>query len=186
MARIKCSIKLRPRDLRLKDVVRFYGAIASNKVTVGVHGTQGVSNVKKAVANEFGGIFTITKTRKVRMANGRYATLKAGTQFRIPPRPFVRLYLYPNKVKRIQGEYIARISEEIRHGFKTPVAKARSVLKDVAFVAQKQMQETIQGNTTLEPNAPFTIARKGFDYPLVEKGNLLNSIKGKVKPIGGR
>jgi len=33
----------------------------------------------------------------------------------------------------------------------------------------------------LEPNAPSTIARKGFDQPLVEEGDLLSSLTYRIK-----
>jgi len=155
------KIEFKKRDVRLKDVPKFLQGLIENKVTVGIHQTQdkrprGKSNVYIGYINEFG------------LGN-------------FPPRPFVRLYLYPEKTYRVMNEYRNRYNEQIRQGLKTPIMSAKNVLKDVGEIAQKEMRDIILSNTMLISNAPKTIELKGFDYPLVETGRLVNAIKYKVE-----
>ena len=88
-------MKFKDRDVRLKDIPKFYKELSSNKLTVGVHHEQGSHNVEKAVWNEFGKIIILQSPLRKRLADGTYAKLKMGTVLHTPARPFVRLYLYP-------------------------------------------------------------------------------------------
>lgn len=189
----RATLELRKRDVRLKDVPLFYKGLVENKMSIGVHKREGMvvgdgtlpnkaNNLEKAYWNEFGTTHVVKKDfRKWARGLGKYIKIKAGTIITIPPRPFVRLYLYDNKIRKITQNYNYEISNAFKYGLKQPKTNANEVQKNVAFVAEKEMQETIRGNSTLQPNADFTIDVKGFDYPLFETGKLLNAIKGKVE-----
>lgn len=58
-----------------------------------------------------------------------------------------------------------------------PYAEA---LKIFAEWAARRIRDRIDDRTAFAPNAPSTIEKKGFDYPLVESGVLRHSIKGTV------
>ena len=155
------KIEFKKRDVRLKDVPKFLQGLIENKVSIGVHSTQdrrpkGKSNVDIGFINEFG------------LQN-------------VPARPFVRLYLYPEKTYRVMNEYRNRYNEQIKQGLKTPIKSAKDILNDVGRIGQTEMRDIILSNTMLTPNAPLTIELKGFDYPLVETGRLVNAIKYKVE-----
>lgn len=189
----RITLELKKRDVRLKDIPLFYKGLVENKMSIGVHKREGISvgdgilpnkanNLEKAYWNEFGTRHVVKRDfKKWARGLGKYINIKAGTIIIIPPRPFVRLYLYNNKIKKISQSYNYEISNAFRDGLKQPKTSADKVLKNVSFLVEKEMQETIRGNSTLKPNANFTIDVKGFDYPLFETGKLLNAIKGKVE-----
>ena len=80
-----------------------------------------------------------------------------GTE-KIPPRPFFRTTIANNKGKWI--DYIRKVQ--------TLDAKAGELIKgDLVFSIL---------NWTEPPNAPYTIAKKGFNKPLVEQGIMSRSI----------
>ena len=160
---IYSKIEFKQRDIRLADIPKFYQGLMENKVSIGVHNKQDKrpkkkSNLDIAYINEFG------------LGN-------------VPARPFVRLYLYPKKLQRVMNEYRNRYNEQIRQGVKPPITSAKNVLKDVGILGQVEMRDIILSNTILQPNALKTIELKGFDYPLVETGRLVEAIKYKVEKI---
>ena len=48
------KIEFKKRDVRLKDIPKFYQELIENKVSIGIHKAQGSHNVEKAFWNEFG------------------------------------------------------------------------------------------------------------------------------------
>ena len=46
------------------------------------------------------------------------------------------------------------------------------------------MKDIILSNSRLKPNSPATVEIKGFDYPLVNSGQLVQSIDYRVKKRG--
>ena len=112
MAR-RVTLEFQKRDVRLKDIPLFYKNLADNKITVGVHKREGMevgstdlpkkaNTLEKAYWNEFGTTHTVTKLfRKRARTDNKLVTFKEGTIINIPPRPFVRLYLYPEKIQKI-------------------------------------------------------------------------------------
>ena len=192
MAR-RATLKLKKRDVRLKDIPLYYKGLIENKVTIGVHKREGrevgsgelpnkANALEKAFWNEFGTTHVVKRDfRKKSKTDGKFITLKAGTIIRIPARPFIRLYLYSDRVKRVFTEYKNSFNRAFMNGLKQPKTNAKETLKDVAYRGEIVMKEGIVGQNDLQPNAPLTVYLKGFDYPLFETGAMLNAIRGQVE-----
>lgn len=92
----------------------------------------------------------------------------------VPPRPFIR-----QAFERFGREW-ARLNEnlygEILDGA-IEIDEALEILGD-----QMAADIRLSGELLMRPpNAPFTIAKKGFDNPLIETGELLGSVTFEVK-----
>lgn len=92
---------------------------------------------------------------------------------KIPSRPFMRTSFDRNRLK-YEGA-LKVIATKSTFGPAEVVDK----MKDLGAAAAIDMQRTIR-DKEFQKNAPSTIARKGFDYPLVETGLLVSSIKSRV------
>ena len=104
-----------------------------------------------------------------------------GKEFKIPPRPFVRLNFYPDVLKNISEHYALTLNLTEQTGLKYPKNKSKKVLESVAKFSEKQMKSIATGMySNYAPNAALTIAIKGFDRPLFRTGQMINHIKGKV------
>ena len=94
----------------------------------------------------------------------------------VPARPFMRA-----AIKRIRDGFrplLADLYEGLEGGL---TAENAAELGDyAAFI----VSDTIKG-WTQPPNAPSTIARKGFNDPLVETGEMRDSVRVWVKPRRG-
>jgi hypothetical protein len=89
----------------------------------------------------------------------------------VPPRPFMR-----NTVKAKSGEWPDAIALQL----KATHYDTKVTLERVGEAIKGQIQDTIL-NFISPPNAPSTIARKGFDAPLREHGDMLNAVAAEVK-----
>jgi hypothetical protein len=89
----------------------------------------------------------------------------------IPPRPFFR-----NMVARKQREWPAAIANLLRA---TNYDVPRTLQMTGDAIAGQLRQSII--DTNAPPLAPSTIARKGFDKPLILTGHMLNSIDYEIK-----
>ena len=89
----------------------------------------------------------------------------------IPPRPFFR-----NMIAAKKGEWPAAIAKLL----KANNNDAHKTLELVGQAVAGQLRQSII-DTNSPPLAPATIARKGFDKPLVDTGHMLNSISYEVK-----
>ena len=192
MARI-VNLKLKKRDVQIKDIPLYYKGLVENKVSIGIHKRKGrevgsgelpskANALEKAFWNEFGTTHVVKKDfKKKSKIDGKFVKFKAGTVISIPARPFIRLYLYPDRVKRIFMEYENSLNRAFMNGLKQPKNNAKETLKDVAYRGEIVMKEGIVGQNDLQPNAPLTVYLKGFDYPLFETGSMLNAIRGQVE-----
>lgn len=181
---MKVNIKLQKRDVEIKDIPIFYKTLTENKISVGVHKEQGRHNVEKALWNEFGvAPFRLATPMKKKLANGKFVKLLPETVLQIPARPFVRLYLHPSSLENFRKYYEQEMNYKFLSGLKTPAQDAKNLLNDVSDFTEEQMKKNVVEGNDLKRNAPLTIAIKGFDYPLVETGKMLKSIKGKVEKI---
>lgn len=92
----------------------------------------------------------------------------------IPQRSFVRGWF---------DENLPRVRLRLREEMVKVVKGNQSYAKGLQVFADwcaREMRDRIDSRSALTPNAPSTVAKKGFDYPLVEDGNLRAAIKGKV------
>jgi len=157
--------------LRLENTQRLRAAIAelrSARVTVGIQSREGrledpeggATVLKKAVDNEFG------------------VAADSGTGWRVPPRPFMRL-TFEEAWRRWSNSLRRRVRGYVRG----KISLAR-VLQRTGLDAKADVQETI---TTLRepPNAPMTVEQKGSDNPLIDTGQMRQSIRFEAT-VGGR
>jgi len=104
-----------------------------------------------------------------------------GTE-KIPPRPAFREGMEHSirENKKLIEAQLKNITQRLLSGRKAEVKQSLTVmLTQIGRVAKAKTKEIIkQGSTT--PNAPSTIARKGFDHPLFETGLLLESVEYEV------
>ncbi len=180
MARL-VQMKFKERDVRLKDIPKFYEDLSTKKLTIGVHHEQGKHNVEKAVWNEFGKTTILQAPLRKKLADGTYARLKEGTILNTPARPFVRLYLYPERFNKLKQVFVDALDDCFISGLKDYKNKANMVLDMMGYSGKNEMQDIILSQNVLLPNAELTIAIKGFDYPLVREGKLVNAIDYKVR-----
>lgn len=178
------KIEFKKRDIRLQDIPKFYQGLVENKVSVGVHREQGSHNVDKAFWNEFGGgTFTLSTPMRKKLADGSWVRLDAGTTLRMPARPFIRLYLRPENIRLIRECYLSKINDSFQSGLKAPKTDAKEVLNEVGEGGKVAQWTNMEEWTTKLPNAPLTVAIKGFNHPLFDTGKMFNAIKYKVRKI---
>lgn len=89
---------------------------------------------------------------------------------RVPPRPFFTLAVEKNK-----GRWPINLGTALKKN-KMNAATALGLL---GLEVKEEIQDEIREMTT-PPNAPSTIARKGFDKPLVDTSTMLKSVTLKV------
>lgn len=88
---------------------------------------------------------------------------------RIPARPFL-----DNGVERERATIAADVAKTLAAGKRPEQAIERAALLAVRGV-QKQIDDTLS-----PPNSPRTIARKGSSHPLIDTGNMRQSIAYKL------
>jgi hypothetical protein len=139
-------------DLGLNRIVKELSLLSRKNITVGIHDPK---NAQIGFYQEFG-----TKS-------------KFGKKQHIPPTPFLRISLMGKKLENFKI-ITAKAVDDLIMG-----SSATTVCNNIGSYQSTVIKQGIQGKI-FKPNRPSTIKRKGFDYRLVEKGNLLNSIKHKV------
>lgn len=92
----------------------------------------------------------------------------------IPPRPF-----FSNMIKEHQNEWPDQAAQLLR---KTKY-DVKTTLKQMGEVIAGELRQSII-DTNEPPLAPATIARKGFDKPLIDTSHMINSISYEVSDIG--
>lgn len=101
---------------------------------------------------------------------------------KIPPRPAFRTGLEESQrinKKLIQAQ-VKNIAQRILQGRKSEIDRSLTVvLTQIGKSAVSATKEIIKNGSTT-PNAPLTIANKGFDHPLFETGLLLENVTYEV------
>lgn len=150
---------------KLKNLIK-YLAVGLPKVRVGILGDKaakkrkdGLTNAEIGFTNEFG---------------------KMTGKHRIPPRSFIimplRLHLN-DYLRKHQSTSKEEFEKAVRNGV------ADSFAKKVGIVAEECIQEAFatRGFGNWAKNAPYTVALKGSDSPLIDTGELRRSITSEVK-----
>lgn len=88
----------------------------------------------------------------------------------VPPRPFFR-----NMIAAKSGEWPAGIA----HQLKVTKCDAKLTLERTGEAIKGQLQESIL-DLWAPPLSPKTIAKKGFDKPLIEHGDMINAAAWEV------
>ena len=93
-----------------------------------------------------------------------------------PPRPFLRMTVDENKDKI--NQFVETQTKRIAEG-----ASAEQCMKQMGAFGVSLVQEKI-GNGTFAPNAESTIKAKGSDKPLIDTGQLRQSVHYVIKKGG--
>lgn len=93
-----------------------------------------------------------------------------------PPRPFLRMTVDENKDKI--NQFVETQTKRIAQG-----ASAEQCMKQMGAFGVSLVQEKI-GNGTFTPNAESTIKAKGSDKPLIDTGQLRQSVHYVIKKGG--
>lgn len=143
----------RDRDNGYKATMKALDAAGKLEITVGIHGAEGD-------APEGDGGRTV-------------AEVAEAAEFGIdqPARPFVSAWADENG-----AAFVTRMRKESEAAVKARQSPATR-LDALAQVAAGEIQARFP---VPPPNAQATIDRKGFDSPLIDKGQLRSSILGKV------
>ena len=102
------------------------------------------------------------------------ATIQEFGTPRIPARPFMR-----PAVADHGGEWMQMLADGARASLNGGPAPEQ-VLELVTMAAAGNVAEKIQAVTS-PPLSPVTVKRKGFDKPLVDTGQMIQSVTGKVE-----
>lgn len=176
MARI-VNLKLKERDVRLKDIPKYYESLCEKKISVGFHKDVGIRILTKAINTEFGGIIYFKPHKHYVLA---------------PPRPIVRMYLYPRMKQEIAKAFLNSIDEEMNKGIRPIKTSAKNSLKKVGERCVDLQQEQIflrdydvsTNDTPFDPNfnGEEIVEYKGFDHPWIGKtGKTFNAINYKIQ-----
>lgn len=101
------------------------------------------------------------------------ASLQEEGSEKIPPRPFMRVGL--KQELKTDTKAFAMMIQSVASG-KSGLSAAKTA--SPAFVA---MLKKIMNEWSSPPNAPRTVAEKGFNNPLIDTGELRDSIQVKVE-----
>jgi len=93
-----------------------------------------------------------------------------------PPRPFLRMTVDENKDKI--NAFVEAETAKIADG-----GSADTALKKMGAFGVRLVQDKI-GSGTFEPNAPSTKKAKGSDHPLIDTGQMRQSVHYVVKKKG--
>ena len=102
-------------------------------------------------------------------------TSKLGNKH-IPARPFLKQSVENNRDEI--NQMLAEKKKEIMSG--TP---AEQILKEIGLF-QKDLIQIEISEGSFEPNAEYTIEKKGSDKPLIDTSRMLQSVNYKIKPKG--
>lgn len=151
-----------PRLPGLEAVLARYQTLDGVQVTVGIQGTPDLTAAGDASASEL-----------VQIA----AANEYGTD-RIPPRPFLRTAL-----KRNRRRWSNLLDKAVLPAADGRPKEAIRILRLLGVVMVGDVQATLRGGPWI-PNAPRTVARKGSSLPLVDTGQLVQSIRALVERPG--
>lgn len=96
----------------------------------------------------------------------------------MPSRPFMRNSVDENEEKIV--EFMQSQVVDIIKNRKT----AEQALKEIGVFQKGLVQETIT-NGNFEPNSPATIRKKGSSHPLIDTGEMRNSVNFVIGKKGG-
>ncbi len=125
-------------------------------------------------SEEQGGELVAARARK--LENGFYSVInteKGPVRTYTPPRPFMRYatLLFANDRKRIENN----IAKKLISGKIT----ADQALGQIGLAMEAKIVDSIKDGNW-QSNAPLTIAKKGFDKPLIETSHMWQTVTSKV------
>ena len=160
---------------RIPDLVRELNYLATHKVEIGIFADakreDGAPMLVIAAANEFG-----AKIPKRQARFGGPDDENSGGWIIIPERSYLRAWFDEN-VDALQAT-IERLIGQVVEG----KISGRAALETIGGYVATHVQAYMVDLKT-PPNAPSTIRRKGSSNPLIDTGQLKDSITWKVVPI---
>lgn len=178
------KIEKKKRTLVFKELQQ----LNMEKITAGIHAADGQQKVSEsgfrlidvAVQNEYGNSYTVNKTRRF-FKNGKWWTIKKGTNINIPATRFVsRIIQDPNEKRSLIDNFKAELHILFKYGEGGKFYSVKDVIKNIGSYMRDRIKNGIDKKIFI-PNAPMTIAIKGFDKRLFEIGTLYNAIKFRSK-----
>ena len=176
------KIDKKKRTVVLKELQK----LNLEQITAGVHaadgkqvvGYNGFKLIDVAVQNEYGNSWTMPRTVRF-FKNGKWWTIKKGTRITIPATHFVTRIIQDVKERTsiIDGvkAYLHILIKYGKYGY-----TIKDFVKDVGTDMKNAIKRNID-DKIFKPNSPLTIAIKGFDKRLFEKGTLYKAIKYRSK-----
>lgn len=163
------------------------------RITAGIHKVQGAQMVGKnarlidiAVQNEYGNEWVEQKTVRFQR-NGKWFYIKKGTSIKIPATHFVgRLVQNTGYRAGLITEIQASIHMMLApyNGYDSKKETAADVTRGIGRY-MVQMIKSFIDKKEFGNNAEMTIAAKGFDKRLYDKGTMYNAIKWRSKKQKG-
>lgn len=182
---IKVKTERKNNGIKAENLEKYLNSLANNVLSVGVHKEAGAELVKRAKHTEFGTLYP---------NNGQWYDKDYGWSGIVPPRPIIRMYLYPEILREIDIEYQLAINNEKHKGLKAPVNNAEDTQKRLGelCVVMQRNKASERGydestNTTgYDPNhnGIKTIKYKGFDMTWFQTGQTVSAIDYKIKRKG--
>lgn len=178
------KIEKKKRTLVFKELQQ----LNMEKITAGIHAADGQQKVSKngfklidvAVQNEYGNSWITKKTVRF-FKNGRWWAIKKGTKIKIPATRFVsRIIQDPNEKRSLIDNFKAELHILFKYGEGGKFYSVKDVVKNIGSYMRDRIKNGIDKKIFV-PNAPMTIAIKGFDKRLFETGTLYNAIKFRSK-----
>lgn len=167
------------KGIKAKDLERYLQSLAKNVVTVGVHKDKGSELVKRAAHTEFG------TTHFTEGWNTPVGAVK-----KVPPRPVIRMYLYPEMKKEIGIQYQIAMNYEKKSQLVNPDNSAFETQKSLGQECVYMQREKIASggfdqstnDTGLDPehNGSRFVEYKGFDFPWIGSSETMSAIDYKV------
>jgi hypothetical protein len=121
-----------------------------------------------AIKNEFGGIYPVSPEYKERAKD---KGIHLGDTIKIIPRPFMRITVDKNK------ENWRKALKELLYSYRADPVVSLNILGEYMV---KDIQSTIMNND-FEENPAHIAKIKGMNKPLIDSGDMLNSVSYAVK-----
>jgi hypothetical protein len=176
------EIKTEHNGIRVNDAISYIKNLAANRLTVGIHRDAGADVVKKANHTEFGGSWVGT--------DGNFGKKPFGKSGIVPPRPAIRMNLYPDMKKDLHLRYENEVDIEKRSKLTAAASSANHVLDNVGKRGVELQRDKMANGgyfrygkgLELDPehNGNKTIKYKGFDDPWIQTGETISKVSYKV------
>lgn len=160
------------RKKKLRSLIRKIADMLLYDVTIGIHPGEGRRKVEG-------------KNKKINIADlseileqGATCRTSTGGTFIIPSRIFIKL----PKLPTVWAKIVNRINSLFKSFIlsKSYITNGKSFWNKVGLEVELNQKERINNGHYPPLNTPLTVQWKGFNHPLLNRGNLLNSIKFKV------
>ena len=174
---IKTSLKRKGNGIKPENAIAYFRGLQENKISSGFHKDVGAEILKRAINTEFGGVIYFKPHNHNVLA---------------PPRPIVRMYLYPEMRDKVTKIYAENIDNSKDTNLRTPNNNVQKTLeelgKECSYLQKEKIFlrdfDTSTNYTPYDPNynGAEIVEYKGFDQPWIGKsGKTIEAIDYKVE-----